>query len=123
MCAVCGSNEAGFYKSIPTYCKNCWKDKVKKRRRENPAVQAYDRLRGNRQKKGYLKQYREKNPEKYKAQTALNNAVRDGKVLKPSECHKCKSTLQIEGHHDDYSKPLDVDWMCSACHSRLHVDN
>lgn len=65
--------------------------------------------------------WRKANPEKYRAQTALNNAVRDGRVAKPAECEGCGERAErIEGHHDDYSKPLEVRWLCTACHNDEH---
>lgn len=57
--------------------------------------------------------HRQKNPEKYKARTAVNNALRDGRLKKePCRCGEVK----VQAHHDDYSKPLDVRWVCRRCH-------
>lgn len=61
---------------------------------------------------------RAKFPEKYKARTAVSNALRDGRLEKqPCECGEVK----VEAHHPDYGKPLDVMWMCSKCHGEKHA--
>jgi transposase-like protein len=28
----------------------------------------------------------------------------------------------MDAHHDDYSKPLRVRWLCRKCHRRYHAD-
>lgn len=60
---------------------------------------------------------------KYRARIVLGNAVRDGRIKKPSRCSRCgeeKPGRQIHGHHADYSKPLRVRWLCSSCHGKEH---
>ena len=73
-------------------------------------------------KNGGTKRYRDKYPNKYKAQTTVNNAIRDGKIFK-SPCESCGSDGKINGHHDDYLKPLDIRWLCFWCHSQWHKLN
>jgi ribosomal protein S27AE len=63
---------------------------------------------------------RERNPERYKANTALTNAVRLGYIIKPEICSRCGDGGIIDGHHADYSKPLEVEWLCRACHTLEH---
>jgi ribosomal protein S27AE len=65
---------------------------------------------------------RERHPYKYQAHCAVNNAVRDKKLLKPEVCSACGNKGTIAGHHDDYSKPLDVRWLCYDCHRDHHLN-
>ncbi len=64
--------------------------------------------------------YRIRNPERRTAHIALGNAVRDGRVVKPDACEMCGVAGKLHGHHDDYTKPLDVRWLCIPCHTLVH---
>ena len=66
------------------------------------------------------KQYQKRSPEKQKARGILNSAVQRGKVHKPLYCSSCEGDKHLEAHHTDYSKPLEVLWLCRSCHVDLH---
>lgn len=57
---------------------------------------------------------------KFLARRKLSNAVHKGKKIKPKNCDKCgrrvENPYHLHGHHEDYSKPLDVQWLCTKCH-------
>lgn len=61
---------------------------------------------------------RKKHPHKEPARNKLRAAVRSGK-LKRLPCEKCGNP-KSHGHHTDYSKPLDVIWLCVTHHMELH---
>lgn len=62
--------------------------------------------------------YKEKYPTKTKARYLLNNAVRDGRLVR-LPCQECGKKRSY-GHHPDYSKPLEVVWLCAVHHSAEH---
>ena len=104
-------------------CKECRKEMVRANRKDKiEYYREYDRKRGNRQPEGYLKEYREKNPNKYRAHSMVNNAVRDGKLF-VEPCEECFNTHDVHAHHDDYLKPLNVRWLCAAHHRQWHMAN
>jgi hypothetical protein len=57
------------------------------------------------------------------AKTKVRLAVAKGILVKPTVCEECEKdtpSRHLHGHHDDYSKPLEVRWLCKACHARHH---
>lgn len=40
-----------------------------------------------------------------------------------SICEKCKSDTKVEAHHHDYNLPLEVTFLCKACHEEWHINN
>ncbi len=103
-------------------CKECIKAGVRKNRADNiDHYREYDRNRGNRQSREYLKNYRAKFRKKYIAHNMVNNAIRDGKLFS-EQCEICGSHSS-HAHHDDYAKPLNVRWLCAVHHKEWHKEN
>ncbi len=104
-------------------CKECTRKDEKLRRILNPEkISAREKIR-NAKRWDYMsklsKKWREKNPEKYKAHIKLNNSLRDGKIKKPCACEICGLDRKLHAHHEDYSKPLEVIWLCARCHGQI----
>ena len=62
-------------------------------------------------------------PVKDAARNALRSAVQCGRVAKPDRCDSCGKVMppgELGGHHPDYAKPLDVEWLCAICHGIKH---
>lgn len=62
--------------------------------------------------------YRKRFPERRNARDRVYYAIKTGK-LNRLPCYKC-GNKKSEAHHEDYSKPLDVKWLCKKCHSKEH---
>lgn len=147
-CFKCGETKprTDFYKHSAMAdgflgkCIDCTKHDVKQHRQaRHDYYLAYDRQRANlprriKQRQEYartllgsksrakaLSKQREISPDKYKARNALNNAIRDGRIQRGG-CQVC-GVCQVEGHHHDYSKPLDVEWLCKKHHTEIHRTN
>jgi len=63
--------------------------------------------------------WQQRNPEKARAHRLVKYAVKTGKLIKPSVCPRCGLAKPVQAHHPDYSKPLEVDWMCEKCHNEI----
>jgi len=111
-------------------CQECTKkdnDEYLKRKMLDPHWQIKERERqrnkqANRVKKGLVKTYkREKvswalRKEKY---GEYHNAIRNGKI-KQEHCAVCGKE-KTQGHHEDYTKLLDVVWLCARHHQDRHI--
>jgi hypothetical protein len=67
------------------------------------------------------KKWRENNKVKKNAARTVQRAVKNSCIAKPQHCEACaKQNDNLHGHHDDYSQPLNVRWLCSPCHRAWH---
>lgn len=61
------------------------------------------------------------NKEAANARHALYKARLTGRVEKAEACERCGLRQDdLEGHHSDYGRPLDVRWLCPRCHAIEH---
>ena len=106
-------------------CKKCCKrDALKNRIINIEKVREYDRIRSKEPHRrthttNNTRKWRLNNPEKWSAQKILHGALRKGKITKQS-CCVCGS-IKSQAHHEDYSKPLDVIWVCALHHHEIHA--
>ncbi len=64
--------------------------------------------------------WRIKNPEKERAHKIVEYAIQKGEIIKPEVCENCGKKLRLDAHHEDYSKPLEIQWFCRFCHVQHH---
>lgn len=149
ICIKCGAelplSEFYKHKSMKDGHSNKCKECTKKAARENwnnnrEYYREYDRKRDQSEerketKRRYMQtdegkeahkkacnKWKDKNQKKRHVEVTTDNAIRDGKLIKqPCEC--CGSTENIHAHHCDYDKPLDVMWLCAACHTAWHREH
>ena len=144
-CIACGNEFEldGFYTHSQmadghlNKCKSCCKKQSTARRQAKlEEIKAYDRKRGklphrlkaNRDRQHenpipHLKAnqaYIQRNPDKAAAWLAVADALEDGTLIK-QPCEVC-GEKKVHGHHDDYSKPLEVKWLCDKHHKALHKE-
>lgn len=61
---------------------------------------------------------------KKSANTAAGNAIRDGKLLRPTNCEHCGKECKPQAHHSSYAEDMQllVTWLCTKCHGEVHRD-
>lgn len=69
-----------------------------------------------RKQREYYKKNKDKMIPQQNAHKLVMYAVKLGILVRPAECQVCKGNIKIEGHHEDYTKPLEVMWLCKSCH-------
>jgi len=133
-CNICETekDESAFGKrsaskdGLSSRCKTCQKvydkarskDKYREEQRRIYAQTEEGKLAGNKAKA----EWRKKNPNKAKAHAVISRAVRSGNLIR-LPCEKCEAVDSIHAHHDDYLKPLNIRWLCAACHHQWHAEN
>lgn len=129
-------NDEEFYKHsemktrMLNFCKSCVRERVSNFYHNNS-----DSMR----KKEKERYQNRKNDPKYKAisrKSTLNYRKRHKiaykiykklYAMRPKHCQHCgiedSKVYAIHAHHDDYSQPLKVIWLCPLCHSKIHNQN
>lgn len=133
ICPKCGESkpvtefrkDSGRADGLQSYCKPCHSASSREWERNNrDKVRAARRIwvQQNRDKvkeQGLRARSRHSTRER-SAWRKLDRAVQAGTVVRPEECSECGAPGIPDGHHADYDRPLDVIWLCRACHKDLH---
>ena len=105
-------------------CKDCTKKDVHEnyyKNREYYSIYEEKRWKKEERKKDaifYQQNRRKKNPQKNIAYLAVSRTLKAGKI-KREPCALC-GAKETQAHHEDYSKPLEVIWLCRKCHLLMH---
>jgi len=140
MCAVCHESKplSEFHRDsrkrdgLQRCCRRCnsavayeWQKKNRERYLQNHRKAAKGYMARNPEVRlAHERRMREIHPERYNARKSLRLAIAACRVVKPSTCESCHQPTEsrrLHGHHEDYSKPLDVRWLCRRCHEALHA--
>lgn len=65
------------------------------------------------------KRYAKENPEKIRVHNLTNNKI---KIQKGKLCDSCKTNKAKHKHHKDYTKPLEVEFLCIPRHNKIHLE-
>jgi hypothetical protein len=107
----CGEERASYSKS---YCVTCLARISKIRRERIPLTREQkDKICARMKLRNELQLL------KHAARNLVGLHIRTGRLI-PKPCEICGTDLQIEAHHDDYDKPLDVRWLCRHHHREYH---
>lgn len=64
------------------------------------------------------RRHRHAHPDRSRARVAVGRAIANGSLVR-APCADCGDP-KVQAHHEDYSKPLDVVWLCFSCHRKRH---
>lgn len=61
-------------------------------------------------------------PEQVTARTAVSNALKAGRLVRPTTCSRCGGPRPQAHHHMGYAREhrLAVEWLCPKCHAAAH---
>lgn len=132
-CRTCGIDkpfsEYPMVNPIPSECKECsnqrrrrnyYSDPDKSRLKSREKYYRY-KMTADYKNNQVIRQrkVRREKPAQYSAWNKVRRAVRLGRIIRGA-CAKCGWIGKTQAHHEDYSKPLDVVWLCPPCHRKHH---
>jgi hypothetical protein len=127
-CSYCGDvkKRAEFYENkgcISAYCKICTMQRRKKEGRPAylKAIKKYRKNHAERHRQ-YMRENGAKYREKYRKEGKIRARWMARYYLDRQPCERCGS-VKSQAHHHDYTKPLDVNWLCSTHHAEIHNDH
>ena len=106
---VCFSPDRRYRYGVSGRCRTC----------NNARVREWKRC-SRKKVAGHNLKYVSENREKIRAHGYLGWAISIGKVVKPDRGETCDKRASLDGHHEYYSRPLEVKWLCRQCHVDVH---
>ena len=55
------------------------------------------------------------------ARLAVHVALKKNMLVREAHCQICKNECKTNAHHIDYGRPLNIMWLCFACHGIVHT--
>lgn len=105
LCKICGEPIEGGTRRTSLHWGECFR--------------TYERIEGQKRASRFT-------PERRHAHIVTQSAIFHGRLV-PQPCEMCgrkpfnAARRQVVAHHDDYSKPLDIRWLCLSCHRQHHL--
>jgi len=99
------------------YCKECAKAAAKKWSRDNPEKRKIIRDRNRKSTPWQFDKYKSENQGKIKCRDTVNQLIDKGELIR-KDCEIC-GKKRADAHHSDYSKPLQIKWLCHEHHMQL----
>lgn len=122
-CDTCVKKKKEWDRQYNSRNKESLKEKARIRYEDNrekriAAVTAWQSGPGREKRNGYIRSWRTRNPEKARVHAMVCKAIGCGKLIR-QPCEVCGNS-KSDAHHDDYSKPFDIRWLCRQHHKDLH---
>lgn len=138
-CVACNRSlpESDFYASNRSRCRACCLEYMRAYRAKRRAESAGSRSPDWKRKTADIAAYRrawaaahpgyatrkkrewlERNADRARARARYRDALKSGRLVR-QPCEVCGAE-KVDGHHDDYSKPLEVRWLCREHHLQAH---
>jgi hypothetical protein len=120
LCKPCATAKAAEWaKNNPKKRKAIWRRHAEQNREAYAEANRLYYRRHRETRMQSLQRYWDANPGKREARHAVAYAIQTGRLTR-KPCEECGSQKTVHAHHHDYSKPLDVKWLCSLCHGKEH---